>query len=114
MIGYKTSVLIQKPIQEMSNSELDVAVAQEVLGCKPEWSESYHEWCCTCPGGLHAIDSQCSMIADYCNGRYFRWVQNVAEAVESLRKFDVLDSALEICEGALGAVRQYGNIDEEK
>lgn len=33
-------------------------------GCKPHWSEYYEAWCCSCKGGTHSADQQCSIIND--------------------------------------------------
>lgn len=48
---------------EMGMRALCAVVARDILGCRPEWWGYYCDWCCTCEGNPHGIDSQCSAIA---------------------------------------------------
>ncbi len=95
---------LDKDPADMNEKELAAAVARDVLGCDVKWWPYYKDWTCSCGGGKHAIDSQCSVIADY--NVDVRHARNVARAVKHLRKFDVLAEPRAICEAALQAVRE--------
>ena len=67
---------LSKAPESMNSKELSAAIAKELLGCSPRWSKHYADWCCTCKGGPHMIDQQCSVIDDYANKLTF--MQKVA------------------------------------
>jgi len=65
---------------EMNASQLDAALAREVLGCALVWWPPYQDWCCDCPGAPHGIDSQCSVTAAYSSD--WRWTHEVLAAAD--------------------------------
>lgn len=55
---------LDKDPSDMNEKELAATVQRDLFGCKPKWSCYYRDWCCTCKGGDHMLDQQCSQIAD--------------------------------------------------
>ena len=87
---------------DLTNSDLDKAVAEEVLGCKPHWNEHYREWCCSCDDDAHMIDQQCSVLPSYSMDK--RYAAQVAEKAEL--DISIRAPARDICIAALNAARR--------
>lgn len=94
---------LDKHPDEMNVKEMAAACAR-LLGCRPKWWSYYKDWTCSCSDGVHACDSQCSIIVDYPNDA--RYARQVAQLMEECGEEVPLATAepAEICRAALLAL----------